>query len=156
MPCQLNLMSEVCGGEVRPSRCPTAYLRGRCLFCAGTYGNASALVPAALLDADGPVPAEGRGNPSLSRLAALHSSFAAAHPTEARAATADRRSLWLQNLTLLRIYSFCGRCSSVSICALGNEIGNICSLRVFRSLNPITASLLLEQGGRLENHKNFL
>lgn len=41
---------------------------------------------------------------------------------------------------------------SIHLCSLGN----ICSLRVFRSLNPITASPLLEQGGRSENHKNFL
>lgn len=51
-------MSEVCGREAELSRCPNAYLRGRCLFSAGTHGDASALAPAALLDADEPIPGE--------------------------------------------------------------------------------------------------
>lgn len=147
-------MSEVCGREAEPSRCPNAYLRGRCLFfCWHTWGRLCSRSRGSV----GYRRAYPRGaHPSLSRLAGLYGRFAAAHPAESRAVTADRRSLWLQHMPLLRIYQFCGRCSSVSVCALGNELGNICSLRVFRSLNPSTASLLLEQGGRLENHKDFL
>lgn len=147
-------MSKVCGREVQPSRCPSACPRGRWCFFLLAHMGMSVLTPAALLDADGLIPAE-HTPPFPSSQHCIVGSLAA-HSAEARAATADRRSLWLQHLTLLGIYSFCGRCSSVSICALRNELGSICSLRVFRSLNPSTASLLLEQGGRLENHKNFL
>lgn len=42
------------------------------------------------------------------------------------------------------------------MCAPGDDLGNICSLSMFRSLNPSTTSLFLAEGDSLGNPKDSL
>lgn len=110
-------------------------------FSAGTDGNPSAL--AALLDGDGPLPAEHTPPFPVG-------SLQPSRPREEQPLLTEACGC---SMTLLRIYSFVGEAPQYSPVLSGTKYLLPSCVQQLKSQHGMFAA---RQGSRLENHKNFL